>query len=230
MADTPQPGETVKPGDSQTPVTTPPAAPATPAPANVDTAEVERLRKEKEQSDMRVRQLENQQKERETKDAEAERKRLEDQEEWKVIAEKSQADLKALQDTQAETERKTALSQATEGIFKDYPKEVVELAQTAGLGLSDDSEASQTALKEKLDAFKAKVAPNATTPVASSNPGSSAPAPTGQPQGLGHPKSLGEDNGSVKVSDTNREKLGEYIRNIPAIEQMKQDAGLRPRT
>lgn len=230
MADTPPAGETAKPGDSQT-QGTPPAAPATPAPANVDNAEVERLRREKEQAEMRARQLENEKRDRDATDAEAKRKQLEEQDEYKQLYEKTQADLKALQDTQAAAERNTALSQATDGIFKDYPTEVVELAKTAGLGLSDDSDASQTALKEKLDAFKARIAPGSTAPVASSNPGSSAPAPQGQqPQGLGHPRSLGEDNGSVKISETNREKLGEYIRGIPAIERMKQDAGIRPRT
>jgi hypothetical protein len=225
MADTPPAGETATPGDSQTPGT-PPAAPV----ANADNAEVERLRKEKEQADMRVRQLENERKERETKDAEARQKQLEDQEEFKQLYQVELEKRQKLEADQEAAKRSTELTQATEGIFKDYPTEVVELAKTAGLGLSDDSEAAQTALKEKLDAFKARISPGSPEP-SSSNPNPSAPAETGNPGGLGKPRSLGVDTGQVTINpEPSKQKIHEYLSALPAIEQMKVDSGRYQRT
>ena|SRR5258708_7044967 len=221
MADTPsKDGETATPGDSQTTVT-PPAAPA----ANADSAEVERLRKEADQAKMDMANSRNELAKIKQEQEALERKQKEENEEFKQLYEAEREKRQKLEDDQTAAERSATLNKATEDIFKDYPTEVVDLAKTAGLSLSDDGEASQTALKEKLDAFKAKVAPNAPA-VTSSNPNPSAPAETGQSGGLGKPRSLGEDDGNTKVSDTNKAKLGEYIRSIPAIDQMKRDAGV----
>jgi len=219
MADTPT-GETVTPGDSQTPGT-PPAAPV----ANADNAEVERLRKEKEQADMRVRQLENERKERETREADARQKQLEEQDEFKQLYESERQKREKLESDQEAAKRSVELAQATEGIFKDYPTEVVELAKTAGLGLSDDTEAAQATLKEKLDAFKARVAPGSQEP-SSSNPSSSAPVETGSTGGLGRPRSLGVDTGQVTLNpEANKQKVHEYLSDLQAIKQMKLDSG-----
>jgi hypothetical protein len=222
MADTPT-GETVTPGDSQTTVTPPTPAPA----ATVDTAEVERLRKQSEQADMRVRQLENEKKERDAKDAEERQKQLEEQNEFKTLYEKTNADLQALRDTQTAAERQAELSKLSEGILKDYPQAVVDVAQTAGLNLTDDGEAAQKTFKDKLDSLKEKVAPGTGSTVTSSNPNTSAPAETGQTGGLGRPRSLGVDDGSQTIRpEANQQKISEYISKLPAIEQMKRDAGV----
>jgi len=221
MPDTTEPVETGNAGTSQT--TVQPAAPDT---GNAPDPEVERLRKEKEQADMRARQLENELKAKNEAEAEAKRKQLEEEAEYKTLYEKTQADLKAMQDTQEAEKRKTELTKATEEIFKEYPKEVVDLANTAGLGLSDNSEAAQTALKEKLDAFKAKVAP--TTEAGGANPQAnpSAPAETGQTSGLGRPRSLGVDTGEVTIQpEANKQKVHEYLDGLQSIKQMKLDSG-----
>ena len=217
MADTPN-GETVTPGDSQTTVQTP--APAT---GNVDTAEVERLRKEKEQSDMRVRQLENERQARETADREAEAKRLKENEEYKQLYERSNAELEKLRTDREAEELRAKTTQATADVFKDYPEAVQQVAKTTGLTLSDDSEAARLALKEKLDSLQ-KVVGGTTPQVESTNPATTTPAQTTEPVTLGHPRSLGEDNGQVQVTDNSKAKFSEYLKTVPAIEQMRKQA------
>ena len=83
MSDTTPIVETVKteaPSNNATPT-------ATPQVNAVDTAEVERLRKEKEQADMRIRQLENEAKKRQEADEATRLTQLEEQNEWKTVAE-----------------------------------------------------------------------------------------------------------------------------------------------
>ena len=157
----------------------------------------------------------------------ARQKQLEEQNEYKELYEKTNADLQTLRDTQAASERQAELSKVSDGILNEYPKEVVELAQTTGISLADESEAAQSALKAKLDAIKEKVAPGSTAPVVtSSNPNPSAPAESGQTGTLARPKQLGVDNGQVAITDTNPRLIGDYISKLPAIERMKRDAGL----
>ena len=220
MADTPN-GETVTPGDSQTNGTPPTATPV----ANVDTAEVERLRKEKEQADLRIRQLENERQARETADREAEAARLKQNEEYKTLYEKSNAELERIREESETKERQATLSTATSDVFKDYPQAVQDIAKTTGLSLSDDSELARAALKEKLDSLQTVV--GGTTPqVTSSNPSTAAPVATGEPTTLGRPRQLGIDNGTVAQTEMNPQKFSEYIKKIPAIDHMKRQAGL----
>lgn len=187
-------------------------------------ADVEAAKRETEQARMRANQLENELKKvKETQEA-ADRQKLEETQEFKALYEKSNADLKALQETQERELRQTQLNTATEEVFKEYPTEVVELAKTAGLSLNDDSEAGTAALKEKLDAFKARVSPNAS--VSSSNPAITTPVETGESGGLGRPRSLGVDTGQVTLNpEPNQQKVHEYLGNLQSIKQMKLDSG-----
>lgn len=219
MADTPT-GETVNPGDSQTEATNT----STPVLDNASAAEVERLRKEKEQADLRIRQLQNEAEARKKADAEAEAKRLEEKEEYKTLYESTQEKLQSLESAQQNAERQAQLSSATDSIYKDYSPEVVDVAKTAGLVLTDDSEASQTALKEKLDSIKSKVAPGLA--VTSNNPSDPAQAQVTREQLV----TKGDDGISplawagAKGDETVARK---YAGSLEAVKQMKRNAGLK---
>lgn len=218
MADTPT-GETVTPGDTQTTVQTP-AAPV----ANAsDPAEVERLRKEQEQKDLRIRQLENEAAAREKADAEAKAKSLEEKEEYKTLYEQAQALLREKDEAESAVTRQKELAAATTQVFQEYPANVVELAQTAGLKLTDDSDEAKTALKATLDAFKEKVGGSAPT-ATPNNPRETAPvvvdraeltarAHPGAASPMAEASARGDDSVTLK-----------YISQLPAIQRMKDIA------
>jgi len=219
MADTPT-GETVTPGDSQTNGTQPTAQVA-----NVDTAEVERLRKESEQRDLRIRQLENEKTARDNADREAEAKRLKENEDYKALFERTNAELEKIRTDKEAQDREAQVTAATNDVLKDYPEAVREVAKTTGLTLSDDSELARASLKDKLDNLQKVVGVSAPT-VESSNPTTAAPAATSEQTTLGRPKQLGIDNGTVAQTEMNPAKFGEYVRKLPAIDQMKRQAGI----
>jgi hypothetical protein len=100
---------------------------------------------------------------------------------------------------------------------------VVELAKTAGLSLIDDSEASQAALKTKLDAFKAQLGGASTTPTPN-NPHNPGPQATNREELVkrenvweGSPMALASAKGDETV-------IKKYIRDLPAIQRMKEIA------
>lgn len=192
------------------------------APTGNSNADVEAAKREAEQARIRANQLENElKKEREAK-AEAERKQLEEKEEYKALFEKTDAELKAIREEREAQERNAALSAETETLFKDYPANVVEVAKTAGISLTDDSEAARNALKEKLDNLQKTVAP--VTPT-SNNPAETGPASTGDSGRLGQPKTLGVDDGTKSFNDNYQKKFSEYVKTIPGISEMKKQAG-----
>lgn len=146
-----------------TPVATPPSVNSN------DNSEVEKLRKELEQSQMRANQLENEKKKREEADADIKRKQLEDQEQWKEVAEQEKAKREALETEKQEAETKQTLSIAEQSIFAEFSPEAIEVAQEAGLTLTEDSDEAKNTLKSKLEKIQAKVITgNTVTP---NNPG-----------------------------------------------------------
>lgn len=152
MADTPN-GETATPGDSKTTETTT----ATPQVNAVDTAEVERLKKEAEQARMRAQQLENELKaKREAEEAEK-AKQLEEQNQYKSLWEQSQAKLKEAQEQREREERQKAIESGTQEVLSQFSKEVVEIAKEAGLSLNDTTDEAKNLLKEKLEKIQSKV-------------------------------------------------------------------------
>jgi hypothetical protein len=217
MADTPT-GETVTQGDSQTPVT-PPAAPV----ANADTAETERLRKEKEQADLRIRQLENEAAARKKAEDEAEAKRLAENEEFRTLYEQTSARLKEIEDTQAAQDRQRELETATGEVLKDYPEAVQSLAKTAGLTLSDDSEASKAILKEKLDAFKAQVG-GGKAPVSPNNPAAPATDVVSRQELVQRAHPGAESPMAVASAKGDDSVTMKYISELPAIQRMREIA------
>jgi hypothetical protein len=217
MADTPT-GETVTPeplSNEGNPTATTPVVNA------IDPAEVERLKKELAQAQMQANQLTNKLTAKEQEEAAAKAKQLEEKEEFKTLYEQTQARLKEIEDRDAANERSQHLTTETSTIFADYPETVVELAKTAGLGLTDDSDAAKAALKEKLDSFKARV--GTSSPITSNNP--EAPVQTTDTQSLvtrtnkseGSPMAIASARGDLTPQF-------EYIRNLKGIQRMKEIA------
>lgn len=203
MADTPA-GETVTP---EAPSNEPSTAVAPPADNN--SADVEAAKKEAEQARIRANQLANELEKLKAEKEAAERKKLEEKEEFKSLYEQTQAQLKEIQDAQAAQERQAELTKATADVLKEYPQTVQDLAVTAGLTLSDDSEAGVAAFKEKLDAIKAKVP----TPTATPNN----PRPV-------TPEVASKEELMARIRGGDKEALGSYIREIPGIKRMKEIA------
>lgn len=220
MADTVLPTETV----TTEPLSNDGGASATQVVNAVDTAEVEKARKEAEQARMRAAQLENQLREKEAAEAAAKAKQLEEKEEFKTLYEQTQAKLNEIQETQAATERAGQLKNATEEVFKDYSADAVELARTAGLSLTDDSDTAKAALKEKLDTFQAKVGSAPQPRVNPTNPSQLAPQEVNRQElvarahpGAESPMALAGAKGDDSVAL-------KYIREIPAVQRMKEIA------
>lgn len=167
MADTPQ-GETVvqePPKNDVTPV----AAPA-PQVNNSDNSDVEAARKETEQAKMRANQLENELKKIKEAQDKAKAQELEEQEQWKTLAEQNQAKLDEFQKEKEENETKETLRLAQDTIFAEFSPEAIEVAKEAGLSLTEDSDAAKEAFKVKLQKISDKVV--STSTVTPNNPGS----------------------------------------------------------
>lgn len=232
MADTPAPGETTKPPvvpeNNGSPA---PAAPAAGGSTNDDAAQ---LRKELEQMKMRANQLENEKAKRDKEEQERQRKQLEEQNEYKTLFEKTDAELKAIREREEKAQRDTELAKVSEGVLKDYPQEVRDLAETAGLSLSDESEVSRTAFKEKLDAIAQRINPGQTA--APNNP-SNLPTPGNQNSDLPdelHPlddtEFLGKGGRVVTKMGLDGAKGNlraslSYVGKLNAVEQMRKDSG-----
>jgi len=149
--DTPK-GETAQsqPLDNNvTPTTTPVV--------NVDTAEVERLRKEAEQARMRANQLENELKKKNDAEAEARQKQLEEQQEYKTLYEQEKAERERLaQERELESLTQTIKSEEAK-ITAAYPQEVLDIAKELGFSLTDSSDEAVATFKAKLDKVSEKV-------------------------------------------------------------------------
>lgn len=204
MADTPT-GETVTPeapsnetGNTNTP------------PQVTVSADVEAAKKEAEQARIRANQLANELAKIKADQDAAKAKQLEEKEEFKTLYEQTQARLAEIENEKAEQERNALLEQTSQSVLKDYPANVIELAKTTGLSLSDDSEAAVAIFKEKLDAIKSQVGPVATP--SANNPHNPAPAAATHEELMARMR--GGDKGAVN----------EYIRELPAIKRMKEIA------
>lgn len=191
---------------------------ATPSVPVVDTAsqaEVERLRKQSEQDKMRINQLENEKADRQKAEDEAQRKHLEDNAEYKTLWEQSEADKQRLADEREADKNAAQLTKVQSEVLADYSKEVVEIAETTGLTLTEDSEAGRKVLKDKLDAIASKVKP------VKSNGNNGYTPPAGAP-------AQEEILTKMRIGDAPTAKAAtrEYIGGLKAIKRMKQDAGI----
>lgn len=208
MTDTPNSETVVVPKNDATP-----SVPA-PAPVNtVDTAEVERLKKVAEQAQMRVNQLENEAKKREAAEEAARLKQLEENNEWKSVAEQNRAKLEALEAEREAEERSKELATAKQAVFKDFPAEVTELAEEAGLSLTDSTEEAKEALKAKLEKIRARVVTKA--PVTPNNPANPTPPDADKSEKL------------RRMGMGDKQARAEIISSIPGVEAMRKMAGFQ---
>lgn len=198
-------------------------ASATPVVNAIDTAEVERIRKEAEQAKMRAAQLENQLREKEAAESAAKAKQLEEKEEFKTLYEQTQARLNEVEERQARETQQTQLKTATEDVFKDYSADTVELARTAGLSLTSDSDDARAALKVKLDAFQAKVGGSSQPKPRGNNP-----APTTTEVVDRHTLTVRNEDGvspmALAGAKGDESVVRQYIKGLPAIQRMKEIA------
>lgn len=209
MSDTTQKVETVTteaPSNEAKPTVTPTSNAVDPQ------AEVERLKAELEKKNLRERQLQNELDKRIKAEEEARQKQLEDNEEWKTLAEQERAKREALETDLEAKERTREIQATTSEIFSQFPKEVVELAEETGLSLQDSSEEAQQAFKEKLEKIQAKVVKDAKpTP---NNPGNTAPAQASREEML---KRMGYGDKAART---------QIISELPAVKEMRRQAGL----
>lgn len=216
MADTPT-GETVTPVAPSNETGTPVAPPVVNNSADVETA-----KRDADQARLRANQLENENRKLKEAQDETQRKQLEEKEEFKKLYEQTQSQLKEIQDAQAVSERQKELSTATETVFKDYPENVVSLAKTTGLGLSDDSEAAQTILKEKLDAIQKQVGTSA-KPVPN-NPHNPGPQVTERSELVSRQNLFEGSQMALASAKGDQSVIKSYIKDLPAIKRMKEIA------
>lgn len=209
MEDTPKTGETANPK----PLENNASQPSAPQPVvnTVDQAEVERLKKEAEQARMRANQLENELKKKKEAEEAAKLKQLEEQNEWKSVAEQERAKREALEQEREAEERAKTLSTAKQEIFKGFPAEVIEIAEETGLGLTEDTDEARAALKEKLDKINARV-------VKTSTPGPNNPQ-TPSPVAANRQELI------KQAKYGNREARMKVISTIPAVQEMRRQAG-----
>jgi ElaB/YqjD/DUF883 family membrane-anchored ribosome-binding protein len=218
MADTPN-GETVTPAA----LSNEPSTPAAPATDNSGQADVEQAKREAEQARLRANQLQNELDKIKQSQSDAQQKQLLEKEEFKTLYEQTQSRLKEIEDAQSAKERQSELSTATEAVFKDFPANVVEVAKTAGLGLSDDSEAAQAVLKDKLATIQKQVGSSTPAPT-SNNPHN--PGPQAQSrQELVQRGNVWEGSPMAHASARGDETvIKKYISDLPAIARMKEIA------
>lgn len=208
MTDTPTGDPGVEPKNDATP-----SVPAS-APVNtVDTAEVERLKKEATQAQMRANQLENELKKREAAEEAARLKQLEENNEWKSIAEQNKAKLEALEAERESEQRSKELLTAKQEVFKEFPAEVIELAEETGLSLADSTDEAKEALKAKLEKISARVVTKA--PVTPNNPANPNPPDADRAEKL------------KRMAYGDKQARADVIGSLPGVEAMRKMAGFQ---
>lgn len=205
MTDTPTSGETVVVAKNDAPTVAPTQV------NTVDPAEVERLRKAAEQAQMRVNQLENEAKKRKEADEAAKLKQLEENDEWKSLAEQTKAKLEAYESEREAEQVANQLREARNSVLKDFPAEVVEIAEETGMSLLDSSDEAKEAFKAKLEKISAKVA--TTAKVTPNNPANTTP-PNADKQEL-----------LKRMANGDRQARTQVISEIPGVKAMRKMAG-----
>lgn len=207
MTDTPNSETVVEPKND--------ATPSVPAPQvnTVDTAEVERLKKEAAQAQMRANQLQNMLDKKAAEEEAARLKQLEENNEWKSIAEQNRAKLEALEAEREAEERSKELAAAKQEVFKEFPAEVIEIAEETGLSLSEATEEEKANLKAKLERIQTKVVTN--KPVTPNNPANPAPLDADRSEKL------------KRMAYGDKQARQEIISSLPGVEAMRKMAGFQ---
>lgn len=186
-------------------------------------AVVEDAKRKAEQATLRANQLQNELDKIKQTQSDSQQKQLLEKEEFKTLYEQSQSRLDEITKAQEAQERQSEITAATNDVFKDYSPDTIELAKLAGLGLSDDSDSAKAILKEKLDAFQAKVGNNAPT-VLSNNPRQLTPETVDNASLVARDHAGGESVMAIESAKGNIKPQLEYINNLSAIKKMRQMA------
>jgi hypothetical protein len=188
---------------------------------NAGQSEVERLRKEAEQAKMRANQLANELEERKKAEAEAEEAKLKENEQYKTLFEQSEAKRKELEESSQAERRAAEVEAASKELSKDFSRDVLDLAATAGVTLTDVSDEAKANYTERLNGIAAKLRPGS-SPVRGSNP-----APP-QEQTSDQSKLMTEMKvGSVTSPDMLNRAVHEYLKDNKDLERMREMAGYR---
>lgn len=183
-------------------------------------AVVEDAKRKADQANLRANQLQNELDKIKLAQSESQQKQLLEKEEFKTLYEQTQSRLDEITNAQTAKERQEEITAATNDVFKDYSPDTIELAKLAGLGLSDDSDSAKAVLKEKLDAFQAKVGNNAPT-VLSNNPRQTAPQTVDAATLVARDHVGGESIMAMESAKGNIKPQLEYISGLSAIKKMR---------
>jgi chromosome segregation ATPase len=175
--------------------------------------EAERLRKEAEQAKMRANQLANELEARKKADEEAKAQKLKEDEKYRELYEQTQAKLAAREDAEAKAKEQEAAKSKLAEVHQDFSKEVLEVAEAAGVTLTGVSDADVSDYRSRLEAIASKVAPTS-SPVRGNNP---VPRTDTAPE---KQKLLD----GMKVG--HKESTFEYISSLPALKEMRRMAGV----
>lgn len=192
----------------------------TPTPAASPTVDIEEIKRQAQQAEMRANQLANQLAAKEKADAEARQKQLEEQNQWKELYEKANSDKLALEQAQEAAAKQATVERVKGELTSAYSPEVLDVANTAGLTLTDDSETAQADFKSRLDLIAEKFAPAPKKVVGNNIP------PVTPSVDADRAKLISR----MRFSDSNVAGAArtELINKLPALDKMREAAGLRP--
>lgn len=152
--------------------------------------------------------------------SERERKELEEREDYRSLAERAIAEAEALRKEKEDAEKSQAVKLATETVYSGFDAKVVEIAKTAGISATDDSEEAQAALRSKLEAIQEKVGITKQPTPTPNNPS------VQTPEGFDKVKTYERmkwDNPTIRNA-----AVKTAVGNLESIKAMKQISGMTP--
>lgn len=208
-------GETapIEPVSNNAPTVTTPVTPT------VDPQLTEALKKV-EQAEMRARQLENEKAIRDKADEATRQQQLEEQNEFKTLYEREKETREQLERDKETSTKQASIDAAKADVLKDYSPEVKDIADTAGLSLTDDTPEAQAELKTKLDSIAAKLPQSPPKRVLGNNgPATVVTADDAEKAKLYHRMRFTDKSVSEAAKST-------VINGLTALNEMRHNAGL----
>lgn len=179
--------------------------------------ELAEAKRKAEQAEMRARQLENAEAARKKLDDEARNKKLEEDNEFRILYEREKEQRESLEHERELAEIKAAIDSAKKSVLSDFSDEVKEVAEAAGMTLSDDSEEAKAEFKAKLEVISSKIGNTEKKVI-----GNNGPIPKDEP--IDKSKLYGQ----MRVTDPTVAKNArkEAISKLSVIEAMNKFAGI----
>jgi len=184
------------------------------------TADADALRREKEKLEMERnmlrKKLDQTSKELEQKT----QKELEEKEDYRALAERALARAEALEKEKTDNESKVAREQANADVYSEFDPKVIEVAKTAGLGVTDDSDEARNQLKAKLEAIQEKIGG---TPAPSPIHNNPAPVVASEPERTQVLKKMQFDDRNIR-----EQAIKTAVGSLDVIRAMKEQSGRTP--